>query len=186
MNIAALQQHYPLFDKIIAIFPGAAIAGGFLRDTLMGKPVSDLDIFWTGFPSHKQLADLGALCNTVVDSEPNWQRLKEEYNDGDDRESCMDYLFEGQGVDLICVPDVRAHIHDFPDNISKVWYASNTLGDSNCLWRDASFIYGHANKVIRCRSTAPEARIEKLKAKYPDYSVAFVPPLSVDETEKAS
>lgn len=176
LNMDALQAFYPRFDAVLSILPGAAIAGGFLRDTLMDRPVGDLDIFWSGYPSVAQLKDLGRVLNVVFDTEPDFVRMCEDYNDGDERESEMENLFSASGpggsVDLICVPSVLDHVHDFPDNISKIWYSATAeLGMG--LTATFDFVEGHADKRIMYRISAPLKRLEKLQAKYPDYQLTY-------------
>lgn len=173
MNTQALEKHYPLFNEIIRILPGAIIAGGFIRDTLMDRRVGDLDILWDGglfsALTPAQAKELSTLLNTEIGWEPAYERMLEEYEGEEEgRNSHMTALYEGEEVDIIVVPDVKAHVHDFPDSISKVWYGSDGLITMS------DFVYSHANKEIKYRIGAPTARLDKLKMKYPDYMALYV------------
>ena len=157
-------------NAILAILPGAVIAGGFIRDSLLKKPTRDLDILTEITPTNQQIQALEEHLKTDL-YEFSLQEAKEyiaEEGNSFTRTSDIVKLWKDEGnnvVDLIVVQNVKQHIREFPDNLSRVWY------DKDGLHMMSDFIYGHANKVLRYRKGAPEARLEKLKTKFPDYRV---------------
>lgn len=137
-----------------------AVAGGAVRDLLMGRPVKDIDILVEQCHplTAAQLADLQDFFGTTFkeyDSEST-----ENYDD-EDRIHFPVAIYTGKGVDIIVVPDIFAYVDDFPDDISKVAY--DRLG----LSIREGFIESHDKQVITYRNSAGGGRLQRLLDKYP-------------------
>lgn len=170
-DTAAVEALRPGMDAVLSILPGAVIAGGYLRDTLIGKPTRDMDVFTETEPTEAQLVALEALL-TSEDTfyEADLIEENEEYDvpEADTRESRIVKLFKADGMDVIVTNNLAAHLREFPDNISKVSYADGVLTMTD------EFVNGHTQKRIVYREAAGEMRLLKLIAKFPDYSVNHV------------
>jgi hypothetical protein len=169
MNYEAVEAQSNKLSGILTTLPGCVIAGGYLRDLLLDKPTRDIDIMIDRLPTSEELDALDVLLGCklfehVID-------IDENYVPEGGRTSDINVVFEtdDESVNVIVVDNVQTHISEFPDNISKVYYDRH-FG----LMRLSDFIYGHANKVIKYRTTAAMARVSKLTAKFPDYRLEFV------------
>lgn len=159
-------------DAILRTLPGAVIAGGYIRDLLLGLPARDIDIMVEADPTEGELRQLERLLG-VYFAELDFKE-KEEYQaneEGFTRTSDIKKVYkddEHNVADIIVVSSIRTHIREFPDNISKCWYSVDGVTVMS------EFIYGHANKIIKYRNGAPEPRLLKLMSKFPDYTVQRV------------
>jgi len=71
-------------------------------------------------------------------------------------------------VDVIQTNNLAAHLREFPDNTSKVYY------DGKVLTITDEFATGHMQQRIVYREAAGSGRLERLKAKFPGYAVELV------------
>ncbi len=154
----------------------AIVAGGCLRDAILGKPVKDYDIFiprWTG--------DLPTDAADGISSD-EWKARKEKYGSLD-AIYVKTEKYADQTFDLIYVyPDQTAEqdftqwvLDRFDFNICKVAYHQTTgLEVDGDFWIDVL-----AKRLTLARGSRDwENHAERLKAKFPDYEF-------VDEREIA-
>lgn len=121
------------------------IAGGAVRDLLLGKPVSDIDVFHTG-------ALAGGEMQAV---------LQEAYGGVVAIRTLPRYGHRVQFIQVVNVPSRIAH---FSLNISEAWYSIETgLGVSS------RFLEGARNRVLRFRAWASERYVRKITGKYAEY-----------------
>lgn len=155
-----------LMDAIIKIIPGSVVAGGYVRDTLLGIPPRDIDVL-TESVTAEQLADLGRLLadDPGLMEESRAPTEPGTYAPEPGRESQIIALFQGGGVDVIVTNNLAAHLREFPDNISRVHYGVDGLHFG------VGFHEGHEEKRIVYRDAAQPPRLLKLIAKFPDYKV---------------
>ncbi len=166
---AVYEKYKVLVDQIAAAVPGTlfAIAGGAIRDTLMDRPVKDIDILVEGSEllDDQQIAGFEAVFGTTFKRYNTGKR--EEYVEPKRRSFPVAIYQSTTGVDIIVVRDIGLHVDDFPDDISMAYI--DTLGLSI---RDA-FIAAHEKQMFSYRSSAGPERLERLLAKYPGYSVGL-------------
>ena len=146
-----------------------AVAGGAVRDTLLGRPVKDIDVFY-----REPLIRTAGLkpmsltaCKELVPSyEPQGE---EEY---DDRLAVWD---DGNGLQFIQVPDFQEDpignwiMESFPCSLSEVWF------DCVQLHMTSAFIEAVIKKQLVFKDNAKPGYVERIKAKYPDFKVARLP-----------
>lgn len=140
-----------------------AVAGGAVRDLLMGRDVKDIDILVeqdTPLSSDQrmQLQSFFDMEFKEYDSED-----VENYDD-EDRTEFPVAIYVGKGVDIIVAVDIFAYIDDFPDDISKAAY------DAMGLLIHDEFVTAHETQTMHYRNSAGADRLQRLLAKYP-YSV---------------
>jgi len=172
LNFEALNAAHSKLQGIIDILPEAAIVGGYIRDILLDKPHRDIDIMTEVVPTNEQTRALEKHLGVYLYAfnpeqvenyimESNFVRTSDILQLWKDEDNNL--------VDVIVVQNLKQHIKDFPDNLSRVWYDKDGVGMMS------EFVYGHANKLLRYRTGAPPARLEKLKTKFPDYTVKMTP-----------
>ena len=144
-------------ENILADHPGAILAGGALRDTIIGRPVKDYDIFipcWGG-----------SLPNgdAMIDGRKKYGARKVEHVKYADQEFDLIYIWPEE----IAEEDFAQWVVDrFDFNICKVAYDPSTglcFGDG--FWAD---VVGKCLTLAR-RSAGWESHYERLKLKFPDY-----------------
>lgn len=140
----------------------AIVAGGAVRDTLLGRPVKDIDVFH----------DL-VLQNTN-DLERVLPRTEaEEIEHRYDSKSVwnlpslnIDFIYVGS---FVVDGDFSDYIHEhFRCNLSKVWYDAGTLHFS------PEFIRAVATQTLEFRTGTAQDYIDKICAKYPEFGVEIV------------
>lgn len=166
MNIVETERIYGALVRRIALaLPQLtfAIAGGAIRDTLMDRPVKDIDFLVESVKplSPYELSVLSEILDTPF--EPFMKDLDEDYND-EDRSQWPVVIYRGVGADIIVAEDIYAYVDDFPDDISMV--SIDTLG----IRFTPKFVQAHASQNITYRDSAGGDRLQRLLAKYP-YSV---------------
>ena len=109
------------------------IVGGFLRDQIFNKPVSDIDVCVVG-----KARDLDDAVEDFLMNLPrkDWVvKYTETYNDGTDKAS--EYMYgvlklipkntnTSLPIDIIFVYSLTDYLVSFPCNISKVWFDIGT------------------------------------------------------------
>lgn len=149
------------------------VAGGCIRDTLLGKPVKDIDVFFTGTIELDDKSDLAKHYGI------KWNTSKEfvnniKYEDSDLEVADTNLLFEGidYPVQLIAVKtnkgnmvDIKATIDKFPCGLSKVALDSN---GNLSMWSD--FLQNDFFKIVSYSPETPIKYKTKLQQKYPEFS----------------
>lgn len=184
LNYVAFALRRPRLDAILAILPGAYIAGGYVRDLLLNVDPRDIDILMDApGPTPEELDNLGRLLGVSFHLHVFPDEISaEEYQREGGRTSDIVQVWKTDDatVDIIVVDDVGVHIREFPDSISQCWYgpiegqagyACGGVERENALACTPAFLAAHEHKFITYRGTAGTARLEKLKAKFPDYMV---------------
>jgi len=139
----------------------AAIAGGAIRDMLLQKPVSDVDVFYTGvlldarlkvhFDSVETLTDYGYPDGFTVTHKVKLKKLPVP-------------------IQLIKVEDVDAHIDLFPSELIRVSYRNST----GLQGLTPSFIDLARLQQFWWDKEVDLKYFSKIKAKYSDWMHMFV------------
>ena len=146
-----------------------AVAGGAVRDTLLGRPVKDIDVFYR--EPIIRTAGLKPMSATAMkELIPDFEStIEQEYGD---RLAVWD---DGNGLQFIQVPDFQEDpignwiIQSFPCSLSEVWF------DGTQLCMTSAFIDAVVKKELRFKDNAKPGYVERIKAKYPDFKVARLP-----------
>jgi hypothetical protein len=146
-----------------------AVAGGAVRDTLLGRPVKDIDVFYREpliRTAGLKPMSATAMKELIPDFEPT---IEQEY---DDRLAVWD---DGAGLQFIQVPDFQEDpignwiISSFPCSLSEVWF------DGEQLHMTTAFIEAVLKKQLVFKDNAKPAYVERIKAKYSDFKVTRLP-----------
>lgn len=168
LNQTLLQIYEVMLFRTGAAGAGDCIvAGGAIRDMLLDKPISDVDIFYEGSLNLNKLLEFFTWGDS---SNPTFE---EEYeNDGtwSLTHGNMKCKYSGMKVQFINVNNVYEHIDTFGCNISKVWYHT-----TNGLMLTQEFMDGVMYKTLDFEGCTREKYAEKIKAKYPEYTATNVP-----------
>jgi poly(A) polymerase-like protein len=127
----------------------AVIAGGCLRDILLGKPVSDIDVFHEG-----ALEDVEDL--TLMEK----PAMEEEYEESIQIYSDTSMIWPLQ---YIQVEDIERRLSTFSTPLSQVY-----LDDTGVVLT-RPFVLAVESKQFGFETWASEAYKAKLKAKYPEF-----------------
>lgn len=142
------------------------IAGGAIRDMLLDKPISDVDIFYEGSLNQSKLLEFFTWNSIDVPD------VEEYENDGTWSLTYgnMKCKYSGMKVQFINVQNVYEHIDTFGCNISKVWYHA-----TNGLMLTHEFMDGVMYKTLDFEGCTREKYAEKIIAKYPEYAPTNLP-----------
>jgi hypothetical protein len=150
--IALAEQHAEQFS-----FPDAVVAGGAIRDTLLGREVRDIDVF-----TDTELVDTEGFERIV--SPPNTCSTI----DDDKYDSKAVWVNRAEGIDIIYTGghELESYVADkFRCNISKVWF------DGQNIVLTAAFIDGVSRQILEfAPGTSPEY-VAKIRKKYPEFQV---------------
>jgi len=139
----------------------SAIAGGAIRDMLLQKPVSDIDVFYTGVLIETRLNIHFDSVETLTDY---------GYPDG----FTVTHKVKVKGlpvpIQLIKVGDVDAHIDLFPSELIRVSYRNST----GLQGLTPSFIDLARLQHFWWDKEVDLKYFSKIKAKYPDWKHMFV------------
>jgi hypothetical protein len=139
----------------------AIVAGGAVRDMLLGKPIKDIDVFYTGDLDQKKVYQHFKKLGDLLTEE----ELDDLYGDSDWQvtQQALRYEDVEYPVQLIRVNGtLDDHIATFGVGISKV------MVDANGLVIPNEFLSGMAWKILsfgECGDTYKNKMIEK----FPDY-----------------
>ncbi len=147
------------------------VAGGAIRDSLLGKPIKDIDVFYLG--------DLN-----IDDESPEAKELGIKWDTDDDEVDSFNYpgsnievtsvnlLFDNipYPVQLIKVKgtslaDLGATVAGFPCGLSKA-----ILWEDGSLSLGSDFLQSEYFKVVSYSPEAPAKYKDKMVAKFPEYA----------------
>lgn len=147
------------------------VAGGAIRDALLGKPIKDIDVFFTG--------ELD-----IDDSTPKAKEHGVKWDTDDDEVDSFSY--EGSSIEVTSVPllfegipypvqliqvkgnsmdNIISIVEAFPCGLSKaILHVDGTLSVAS------DFLQSEYFKVIAYTPEAPPKYKKKMVAKYPEYA----------------
>jgi len=148
------------FSGVSLLSVECCIAGGAIRDMLLQKPISDIDVFYTG-----ELKE-GLLKNTfkTVEVKPN------SYPDGFNVTHTVGLAALPVPIQLIQVESIEKHIGAFPSPLLRVQY-NFTKGLEGI---DADFISDANAKIFCWDHKADLPYFLKIKSKYSDWKHTFL------------
>jgi hypothetical protein len=141
-------------------FLKCTVAGGAIRDMLLQKPVSDIDVFYEG--EFKE-----SLLNI------HFKQIKptnQSYPDGFTVTHTVWMMDIPVPIQLIQVKDIEKHIATFPTPMSRVQY-SHANGLSNI---DLDFTHNVCEKEFVWDSKVDMPYYDKIKEKYSDWKHVFL------------
>lgn len=141
-------------------FIPCTIAGGAIRDMLLQKPVSDIDVFYEG-----------DLKESVLNLHfKNVKSTNSTYPDGFNVTHNIEYGSIPVPIQLIQVQNIQKHIDKFPTPLSRVQYShKNGLEGVNM-----DFVYFVSNKCFEWDDKVDMYYFDKLKEKYSDWKHTFL------------
>lgn len=150
-----------LANSLAAVDGEAVIAGGAPRNLLTGLPVRDIDVF----------APTGSLGRLHLFEEVLGRKLAPVVTDSsaDPYFGYRTYRSEDGKVDVVFVSDVQDHIDKFEDDLSQIYI------DTTGLVVTPNALKALAAKRITLAPNVKAARVEKMRALYPDWE--FLGPL---------
>lgn len=140
------------------------VAGGCIRDLILGKPVADIDVFILNY-------DNGVHMNTIIQHLYTYKFVKitdEDYEASDF--VVMRRGIKGYSVDII-MPNFNSKeyviprdlIREFPVSISQAYWTPK----HNSIFVSNEFLDSMENKTIRCAYDVPQKYFDKIIEKYP-------------------
>jgi hypothetical protein len=147
------QLHGLQMLRLEALMRGASkavVAGGCLRDLLLGRAVSDIDVFHEGTLTN--LEDLTELELASLD--PGYKQALAVFSSADITP-----------VQYIQVEDIEQRLKTFSVSLSQIW-----LDDRELVLSD-SFVGAVNRQELVFQRWASEAYRAKIKAKYPELAV---------------
>lgn len=151
-----------------AVVPGAILAGGYLRDSILSRPAKDIDIFvpYQG-PGVAPFLKLGALVMTGA-AQYMEQTEVDNVFDLPGFELPVQIIELAPGLD----PVDRTKDHDF--GICQVWHDGTAMGSTEAFTKDCGdqtfTLVSCANKPEYDRSMR---RWERLKLKFPEFTLVL-------------
>lgn len=174
-----IQQLAELQALLQTRVPSATIAGGAVRDTLLSRPVKDIDVFvtldrseedWSDTePMRLRVAQLQALfpgATSTVTSESSYVSGEEEVY--------ATYEIHGAGglpLNVIFVSNFYAALNEFPDTISQAYILDGEAATS------AAFDLSKDSLIIQTRLPLDDKRNVRLMPKFSDFTWDVVPAL---------
>ena len=149
----------------------AIVAGGAIRDMLLGNTISDIDVFYEAsleIDSWNTWLDWNVLMYHFKNNPSVNTSLQEDYDNPEWTVTHGNLLYKptGQTVQLIKVDNVYEHVNTFGCNLSKVIYSAE-----NGLILSEEFLEGVRFGVLEFID-AKEIYKNKIMAKYPEYAVS--------------
>lgn len=142
------------------------VAGGCIRDTLLGKPVKDIDVFCSGELMLDDSSDLAKHFGIKWNTEEDFVEGK-DYEDSKITVMNKCLLFEDipYPVQIILCDNIMETVNKFPCGLSKA-----VLDDEGglSLWPD--FLQSEYFKIISYSVETPAKYKMKLQKKYPEFS----------------
>jgi hypothetical protein len=148
------------FSSVSATYCKATVAGGAIRDMLLQKPISDIDVFYEGELNDKQLSAYFKQSKATNQSYPDGYTVTHNVT--------LDGL--PVPIQLIQVKDIKKHIETFPTQMSRVWYShADGLGGV-----DLDFVYSVKKNEFLWDSKVDMPYYDKIKEKYSDWKHLFL------------
>lgn len=149
----------------------AIVAGGAVRDMLLGKPISDIDVF---YEASIDMNDWGTyldwdILQLFFKTNPGPYTMSlDDYDNPEWTVTHGNLLYKPteQVVQFIKVDNVYEHVNTFGCNLSKVIYSAE-----NGLIMSEEFLEGVNFGVLEF-TDVKDAYIKKIIAKYPEYAVS--------------
>jgi hypothetical protein len=141
-------------------FIKCTVAGGAIRDMLLQKPVSDIDVFYVGD------IKTAALLNYFKEA----KATNQSYPDGFTVTHTVALGGLPVPIQLIQVKDIEKHIETFPTPMSRVQY-SHANGLSGV---DLDFTHNVVQKEFVWDSKVDMPYYDKIKDKYSDWKHVFL------------
>ncbi len=161
-----IQEGLRALAAVQAVFPGAALAGGYLRDAFFGRSQKDIDIF-VPYQRDIPMDSLGLSLFTTPASYMEQAEVHAVFEvDAMDGHSLpVQVIFMAEGVDVI----QRIMNHDF--DFCQIWHdgwGTNWSADfAHMNPREVTLVHCEDLKQFK-RSMK---RWDRLKAKYPDFTL---------------
>lgn len=163
-----------IYDTILrtiqAIEPSAMIAGGCLRDLILGREVRDIDVF---IPERdigtieQELAKISYLRSNLTETH-------EEYKGSSFISASIDYEGKGPPINLVCVKDITTIPAEFDFGLNQIYYKGEVI--TSTLAFDEDFHHQtftlkyceNQERFYRCL-----ARFRRIWQKYPTYRLVI-------------
>ena len=188
-------EHFVKLDAIVATVVSAGglyvtVAGGAVRDSVLEKPIADIDVFYQGEldkevvkehfgepaeakynPPEPSAVDFNTWDLYVAAHDAWYAACEFKDEDGIPYDNTFQvdnykgdcFNFDGMKVQLICVEDVDKHIASFPCHLSRMLYSEGMLVIPKEAIQDASL------KIVRFTEECSEKYKEKIEKKYENY-----------------
>jgi len=178
--IDAVKKAQLAVNAVRALGVGAAIVGGYARDTIYGRPVKDVDVLVEVSGVQEMLdvlLDIRYLLDAnLVETGGTGYRDSQKRSDG----STVHGVYKattsvfGYPVDVIFTDDIEQFIEGFPDDLSKVVF-DGTSADP----RPESLADYIAQRITYYREEwETQDRQRRLREKYPGFTFVYKPRLT--------
>lgn len=161
----------------------AIVAGGAVRDTLLGVDVKDVDILieksrdeedYTDSTTTEHIAGIIALAfgdRAMVTT----SLIGYEASSPGDTYATFDVTTEnGEALNLIFVADIEEALNEFPDSISQVWLGGDGAVSSSEAQRKTVYDRVVKHTLDTEEGSRGRARLEKLMRKFPGFEFVKV------------
>lgn len=165
-----LQQFQEILRVVRKKFPGShpVIGGGALRDSILGRPIKDVDVLLRAKDHNSLDSDITSYVRPPIIVQHGYGRA--------DMHGCWNYREQicGYDVQLILADfnDVYDLAHTFDIGLCRVTYDGSTLYVTEEFRKDAEDkkfrIHRADNAYELARS---QRRVERLQQKYPEYQL---------------
>jgi hypothetical protein len=162
LNLLGTLLNKVTFSGGMSKFIKCAVAGGAIRDMLLQKPVSDIDVFYEGDLNEKSLSSY-------------FHQIKgtsQTYPDGFSVTHTVMMIDLPVPIQLIQVKNIEKHIATFPTQMSRVWYAH----EDGLHGVDLDFVYNVTQNEFVWDSKVDMPYYDKIKEKYSDWKHVFLTP----------
>lgn len=176
MSQYAIDRAQALIKRLRDVGIPAAIAGGYARDTLYGRPVKDADLFVEVY-NEDDIPGYITTIKHVFGADLEELESRGEYEG--DRPTTIYGIFQaalcnlGCPLDVILVDDLDLHIEGFPDDLSTVVLDGTVVDQSQASLADFA-----AQRITFRRGPNPDQgirdRAERLQQKYKGFRVVHV------------
>lgn len=176
------QEWTEVLERIQDKFPGACIAGGAIRDTILEGNIKDVDIFIPVTVPHWNL--FGADQAFIYDCQDTLKRMFVGYDIKLDESSVYGVASADNAsrdlysilklqkaflYDLILCTPAACDVSTFDINICQCKFDGKNLEYTEaCI---DGWLYSYIQVMNMNRSDRNERRVERLKHKYPEFSV---------------
>ena len=157
-------QYFDWLEQIIEAVEecggeSVSIAGGAIRDIILDKPITDIDVWYTQ-PLDKDKIPKIFKVEKVSSHEPYEQGEDDYFNVEFPQVKFKDFEYP---IQLINTTDIKKRIECFPVNVSKISF------DKDGLHMTKEFLFGMNEKWLIFDTDCPDKYKEKIIAKYSDY-----------------